>query len=488
MAAAAFVILTVSWLTGPAARGADGPPSPPRTNLLLIVSDDLAARLACYGDPLVKSPNIDALAARGVRFDHAYCQYPLCNSSRASFLTGRRPDACKVWDNATHFRAALPDVQTLGQAFQQAGYYVARVGKLYHYGVPRQIGTDGLDDPPSWTERFNPKGEDVMSQRPKVLRLGYDEDTKLATLTPNHTLASMGGVMSWLAADGDDDLQTDARIADKAIDLLKAKRDQPFFLAVGFFRPHTPYVSPKKYFDLYPPEKITLPTTPAGYRDTVPRPALTIRTAEDAMTDAMRRQAIQAYHASTTFMDAQVGRVVEELDRLKLADRTVIVFMSDHGYHLYEHGLWQKMTLFENSARVPLIIAPPGGANGGKTCPRVVELLDLYPTLAELCGVAAPKTLDGVSLKPLLDQPDAACDRPAFTQLTRGIPGTPVAVRGYSVRTARYRYTEWESGQKGAELYDHDADPGELKNLATDPAHAKTVADLKKLLPPVAAR
>ncbi|MBM3969474.1 MAG: sulfatase [Planctomycetes bacterium] len=449
-----------------------------KLNVLFVVSDDLCPRLGCYGDPLVKSPNIDRLAARGVRFERAYCQFPLCNPSRASFLTGLRPDSTGVFENSTQFRKNVPDHVTLPQTFQKAGYFVARVGKLYHYGVPAQIGTDGLDDPPSWQERINPRGRDK------------DDEDKIFTLNPKaEGPARFGGTLSWLAADGEDSEQTDAKSAVAAIKLMEQHRDKPFFIACGFFRPHTPYVAPKKWFEMYPLDKIKLPILAANYKEGVPEPAfLSSKKEQENISDELRKQAIQAYHASTSFMDAQVGQLLDGLDRLKLADKTIVVFFSDHGYHLYEHGLWQKMSLFENSARVPLLISVPGSKQAGKSSRRPVELIDLHPTLAELCGLKTHTPLDGKSLKPLLDDPNAAWDKPALTQVTRGTPTmtnappTKPSIVGRSIRTERFRYTEWNSGDKGTELYDHDSDPGELKNLANDAAHAATVAAMRKEL------
>ena len=446
-----------------------------KPNVLFIVSDDLCTRIGCYGDPLVKTPNIDKLAARGVRFERAYCQFPLCNPSRASFLTGLRPDTLRVYELQTQFRKNVPDAESVGQTFQKAGYYVARVGKLYHYGVPATIGTDGLDDPQSWQERVNPKGRDVDDvSLIEGITAAKGETAQWKTGWP---LKGLGARLSRLAAEGADEEQTDGKIATEAIRLLEAHKDAPFFLAVGFFRPHTPYVAPKTYFTLYPLDKITLPTVPAGYRDTVPPPAFTFKPDEEAMTDQQRREAAQAYHAATSFMDAQAGRVLDALDRLKLTDNTIVVFTSDHGYHLYEHQLWQKRTLFENAARVPLIIAAPGKA-AGKACARTVELVDLPQTLADLCGVPSPPKLDGFSLRALVENPEAAWDHPAITQVRRE-KGSEFLM-GYSLRDERWRFTDW--GEKGAELYDHDTDPLEMKNLANDPARADTVTKLRDQL------
>lgn len=459
----------------------------PKFNVLHIVSDDLNTSLGCYGHAQVQSPHIDKLAASGVRFEKAYCQFPLCNPSRASFMTGMRPGSTKVYENSTHFRKALPDVLSIPQTFSKAGAFSARVGKLYHYGVPTQIGTSGLDDEPSWQQVVNPIGHDK-----KV------EDQI-------HTLVSgqFGGVLSWFN-DPSEEPQTDAVGAAAAIKLLEAKKDGPFYLAVGFYRPHTPYVAPKKYFEQYPIEKIQLPTGPMKDAPGIPTQAYSsYKKEQDQLTDPMRKEILQAYFASTTFMDDQVGEVVAAVERLGLREKTVIVFHSDHGYHTGDHGLWQKMSLWENSAHVPLIISVPGNANNGKTCPRTVELIDLHATLADVCGLPLPKS-DGTSLKPLLENPQAAWDKPAFTQTLRGAPvgtnapnfdpknlekgkgkkgkGKGPAFLGVSVRTEQFRYTEWDEGRQGAMLFDLQNDPQEAKDLSKDPAHAETVAKMKAML------
>lgn len=447
-----------------------------RPNVLLLVSDDCRASMGCYGGPAL-TPNIDKLAAQGVRFDRTYCQYALCNPSRASFLTGLRPDTTKVLDNTVQFRAHVPDAVTLPELFKQKGYAVARIGKLYHYGVPKEIGTNGLDDPRSWEQVWNPRGRDCDDED-KIYAIvagqGPDAPAGVKVGTNNY-----GATLSWLAAEGADAEQTDGKIAAQAQAFLRAKREQPFFLAVGFFRPHTPYVSPKAYFDLYPKDKLSLP----GSADRTGRPAqayFSTAKADYGMNEPQKRSVIQAYYAAQSFMDAQFGLVLAELEKQGLADNTVVVFLSDHGYNLGEHGLWQKRALFEPSTRVPFIIRAPGLKGAGRTSPAITELVDLYPTVADLCGLTPPKTLEGRSLRPLLEDPTMAWPHAAFTQVTTG--GKKDGGTGRSIRTERYRYTEWNGGQGGAELYDHDTDPGEHRNLASDPAQATLVAELRKRL------
>jgi uncharacterized sulfatase len=435
-----------------------------KTNVLFIAIDDLNCAIGCYGHPLVKTPNMDRLAARGLRFDRAYCQYPLCNPSRSSVMTGLRPDRTQVFENATYFRKHNPDVVTLAQFFSQLGYFVARVGKIYHYGVPGQIGTSGLDDPPSWEKFINPRGRD------------RDDEAILHNLTPKQGL---GASLSYFADAGTDGEQTDGKSATEAIKLMEQSRDRPFFLAVGFYRPHVPCIAPKKYFDLYPLDKIQIPRLGPKSRAGVPAPAFTVNPPNYGLSERQLKDFVQGYYAAVTFADAQVGRLLDALDRLKLTDSTIIILWSDHGWLLGEHGLWQKMCLFEESARVPLIIAAPGSKSSGKTCPQPVELIDMYPTLVDLCGARAPAHLQGKSLRPLLDDPARDVKSAAYTQVQRG---QKQGFMGRSVRTARWRFTEWDDGKKGQELYDHDADPHEARNLAGDPAHAQTVAELRELL------
>ena len=505
------------------------PQSSHRPNVLLIAIDDLASCLGCYGNLVVKTPHLDALASKGVRFEHAYCQLPLCNPSRASVLTGMRPDQLRVYDLDRHFREEIESVVTLPQLFRQNQYSVARVGKLYHYNVPAGIGTNGLDDPVSWDTVINPSGRDV---------------TDAAFITNPTPEKAISAALSWLQADGADEEQTDGMIAGEAIQWMSQHVEQqmagptqstdaqstdaqstdaqssgdkaarPFFLGVGFFRPHTPYVAPKKYFDLYQLESIQVPLHVAGDRDDIPLAALAhnCRVANYGLPIETCRQALQAYYACVSFVDAQVGRLLAALDALNQADNTIVVVWSDHGYHLGEHnGIWQKRTLFEESARSPLIIFAPDSvltkvpakqqqsaeagvsisrsvsgrtrSGNGTACQRIVEFIDIMPTIAELSGLQLPSSASGRSLVPLLRDPKQTWDHPAFTQVLR--PGVSDAeparqVMGRSIRTNRWRYTEWNEGQDGVELYDHWNDPHELKNLAASSDLKNLVSGLRK--------
>lgn len=452
MLARNLLLVVISLLHFHPVQAADKP------NVLFLICDDLNCDVGCYGHPMVKTPNIDALAAQGVRFERTYCQYPLCGPSRASFMTGMYPDQNLVRRNAIYIRERVPNVVTMSQMFRANGYFATRVGKIYHYNVPKHIGTSGHDDPYSWNATFNPRGRDV------------DDEDKIFSLKPGN----FGGTLSWLAADGTDEEQTDGLAATQTVKLLQqhAKKDQPFFLAVGLYRPHTPYVAPKKYFDMYPLADITVPTVPNGYLDTLPKPArqsISRKKDQRDLADNLARQAIQAYYASITFADAQLGKILNALRETGLQKNTIVVFTSDHGYHMGEHGHWQKTTLFENAARVPLIISTPGMKAVGRTATTPAEMVDFYPTLAELAGVTAPESISGVSLVPALTDPAFQARESAFTQYANG----------YSIRTPDHRYTEWgDDGSQGTELYDHQTDPTEMKNLADSPDHADLRARL----------
>jgi iduronate 2-sulfatase len=462
-----LALLPCHVFSAPRAK-APAPPEPARLNVLFIIADDLNVSLGCYGHPLAKTPNIDKLASQGVMFEHAYCQYPLCNPSRTSFLSGLRPDTTRIYENGIPIRKVFPDIVTLPELFKNHEYYSARVGKVFHYGVPWDIGTSGLDDEPSWSEFVNPKGRD------------REELADVINFTPSRQL---GAALCWKEDDGSDEEQTDGKVANETIRLLKEHKDKPFFIAAGFYRPHVPDVATKKYFDLYPLDKVLLPNEPTGHVTNVPPVALTTRPPNYGVEEEKLRMFKRAYLASVSFVDAQVGKLLSTLDELKLRDKTIVLFMGDHGWCLGEHGQWQKMLLFEESARVPLIISLPKAPTTGAS-PRPVELVDLYPTFADLCGLPAPEKLDGRSLRPLLTNPKAHWIQPAVTQVVH--PQDNKKIMGYSVRTEHWRYTEWDGGAAGVELYDHLKDPNEYANLANDPNSAKTIAELKRMIPKTA--
>ena len=428
-----------------------------KLNVLLIASDDLRPELGCYGNKLIDTPNFDRLAGWGVRFDRANCQYPLCNPSRSSLLTGRHPNTTGVLDNRTYFRDAHPDFVSLPQHFKSHGYVTARTGKIFH---------GGIDDTENWTIG----GEQRVDQktRPGQNPMLSDRIVKL---------------------EGDGESHGDYKSATRAIALLDELKDKPFFLAVGFSKPHSPPTAPAMLFDLYdaarmplPPDFAALPAAPEGFPEaSIPKRSGDLFIGREASREAAQ-EVIEAYYASTTFVDRQIGRVLDRVERLGLRDKTVIVLFGDHGYHLGEKGKWSKHnSLFEVAARVPLMVCLPGVA-AGKASPRTVQLLDIYPTLCEACGLPLPAGLEGHSLVPLARDPQSAWQHPAYTVTKAG------QSFGQSVRTERWRYTEWDGAAGGAVLCDLDADPHEQKNLAADPQHTQVVDEMKKLLARLPAR
>ncbi|MCZ6672866.1 MAG: sulfatase [Verrucomicrobia bacterium] len=438
--------------------------APRKPNVLFIAIDDLNTRLGCYGFDHISSPNIDKLAQEGVRFDRAYCQYPSCGPSRTSVLTGLRPQTTGMINNRMSFRELAPDAVTLPQLFMKNGYYVARVGKIFHQRVPLDIGTSGADDPASWQEVVNPRGRDK------------DEEDLMTIYT--HKL-SITNTMGFLKAEGEDTEQTDGKVVDETIRMLEEHKGESFFIAAGLYRPHTPYIAPKKYFDLYHLEKTKVPELPSGYRKTVPEAALssTADWPNFGTTEDEARDCILAYDACISFVDTQIGRLLAAVDRLGLRENTIVVLWGDHGYHLGEHGLWRKNSLYEESARAPLIFRVPGLNPASHDSLRIVEFVDIYPTLADLAGLVPPDELEGTSLRKLLTDPAADWNRPAFIQTLY------VDVPGYSVRTDRWRYVEWGTrGDKGVELYDQLMDPQEMHNLAGSNQHRATIKELKELI------
>jgi uncharacterized sulfatase len=428
-----------------------------RPNVLFIMADDLNNELGCYGSRIVSSPNLDRLAARGVRFDRAYCQYPVCNPSRASLLSGRRPETTKVLNNQTPTRATLGDAIMLPECFRQQGYRTIKVGKIYHTN-------ETSEDPRSWDVDIREK--------------------KAKSAPPEQIVRKEGPIVEVRADDAD---TWDGFVARKSVELMTeaAAGKQPWFVAAGFRRPHTPYIAPQKYFALHDVTKLAPRPGPPEHLAKIPVLALPYKLdPRVTFPSDVGPETMHAYYASISFLDAQVGLLLDALDKQNLWDRTIVVFASDHGYHLGEHGgLWHKRTHFEECHRVPLLVAAPGKKTNVAS-PRLVELVDLYPTLGELCGLKVPDDLEGTSFVPLLSEPQRAWKKAAFGIVLRGDdadekekmkPGS-----GRTVRTERLRYSEWSDG--GRELYDETADPNEYANLADDPARADDLRAMQSVL------
>ena len=481
-----FVSTAISAATNP----------PPRFNVLFIISDDLRAELSCYGG-LAETPNLDRLASTGVRFDRAYAQYPLCNPSRSFMLNSRRPTETGVLGNRTWFGDLHPEFVSLPRWFKEHGYVTARSGKNFH---------DGIDDTDAWvdggdarwlagigsetnaakkarlaTER-HPARFVAIGRTNKVVR--SDAPVPEGELRNADTAQNEKRSDSWIVLAGDGETDHDYHVANKAIEQLGKYKDRPFFLACGFAKPHSPPSAPQKFYDWYdlakiprPPDYAPRPPVPDGF------PALSIRPKNADLfigrdsTPESAREMIRAYLASCSYVDANVGRVLAELDRLNLRTNTIILFWGDHGYQLGEKGKWSKAgSLFEQGTRVPFIICEPGAKGNGQVSKRVVECLDFYPTLAELCGLPIPKELEGRSLAPLLNNPAAEWNHPAFTVWSEN----GRTLHGVAVRNERWRYAEFTDGS--AMLLDLDNDPKELKNVAEDPKNAAVRAELSKLV------
>lgn len=444
---------------------------PQRPNVLFIIVDDLTTTLGCYGDRDARTPHMDSLAARGVRFDHAYTQFALCNPSRCSFLTSCYPERTQVFDLTTSLRPALPDVVTLPQLFKNAGYSAGRIGKVFHVPDPKtkldvQLGASAQKDGQILDEaKLAERSEGDLSD-------------------PPHKSGKEGNLYNRCYAPSphpDCDF-TDYQIADEAIQTLETFQGKPFFLAVGFIRPHTPYVAPQRFFDLLDPKAILMPAfyQPQG-EDLSRIPKAALRPNNNifrfqAPTPSEAREARRAYHASTAWVDSQVGRVLAKLKQLHLEENTVVLLTGDHGYQLGEHGLWAKQTLFEEGTRVPLIVAAPGVKPG--VCAGLVEQVDIYPTLAGLAGLDIPKHAQGMTLQPLLANTALKGKQAVFSTMV----STHTKLVGHSVCTDRFRYIEWDEGRGGRQLYDHENDPCELTNLAERPQQADRIQRMRARL------
>lgn len=472
-------------------------------NVLFIAVDDMRPELGCYGNTVVKTPNIDRMAGQGMVFNHAYCQQAVCSPSRSSLLTGRRPDATKVWDLETHFRVALPDAITLPQYFKNNGYYCSALSKIYHHGFedgrswnephwyPKGYAVD--TDPVDWTKRIvSQHNVNVQEYVEKSKPDPADNDKRAAK-----GKSAKAGPAFEVSPKADDELPDGATAAEavKRLHVLKGK-GQPFFFAVGFLKPHLPFVAPKKYWDLYDPDKIPLPAIDhlpegcpefAGHNNSelhaypgVPK--------ENPIPADFAKQLRHGYYACISYTDAQIGRVLDALKAEGLADNTVVVLWGDHGWQLGDHGLWHKHTNFEIATRAPLLISVPHAKTAGQKCDAPVEFVDVYPTLADVCGLPAPAGLDGASLKPFIENPKADKLKVAISQYPRGA-GQDGPVMGYSIRDERWRCTFWRqrNGEKivATELYDEVNDPAETASLADKPEHKALIESFAKHLPPV---
>lgn len=443
-----------------------------KPNVLFIAVDDLRTDIGCFGNTEVKTPNIDALAKRGMVFRRAYCQQAVCSPSRTSLLTGLRPDSTKVYDLVTHFRNTVPDVISLPQHFRESGYYTVGMGKIYH---------PGYDDPKSWSEPHrNGGGENYVLAENKQ-RMAANEAEGKASKKGKKGKKAVGGARRgepFEMADVPDNAYHDGSLAEMAVAKLAElkSKQQPFFLAVGFLKPHLPFNAPKRFWDLYDESQLKLAANPFRPKDAPPY-AVTdfgeLRNyfgvpATGAIPDDMARKLIHAYRAASSFTDANIGRVLDQLDRLGLQDNTIVVLWGDHGWKLGEHASWCKHSNMENDANAPLLIAAPGAKAAGQSTTALVEFVDVYPTLCDLTGLSLPGHLQGVSAKPLLDDPNRPWKTAAFGQYPRPVEGR--RLMGYAMRTDRYRYVEWQDRETHAivsqELYDHENDPAENQNLA----------------------
>ena len=452
-----YLVLAAVLMTCTPCLGNEGP-----YNVLFIISDDLTdTALSCYGNTVCQTPNIDAIAKQGVRFTKAYCQGTYCGPSRASLMSGYYPHAIKMLGYKTP-RPMIGDRMMWPEFFRQHGYYTARVSKLFHMGVPGGIeqGGHGEDDQRCWTERYNSRGPEW-----KAAGQGWTLEGN-----PDRTVPVKGGnTFVVVEADGDDLAHSDGRTAEKAAELIKKHSQRPFFMGVGFVRPHVPFVAPKKYYKSFPYDSMKLPEKLAGDWDDIPAAGINYKTSKNMKMDLeQQRKAVGGYYASVSYMDAQVGKVMKALEESGVADRTIVIFTSDHGYHLGEHDFWAKVSLHDESARVPLIISVPGKQPA--VCDSLVELLDLYPTLANLCGLKAPVRLQGKDISRLLDNPNKTVRDAAFS----------VNGKGYLLRTTEWAYMRYgANGKNGEELFDMVNDPKQYTNLVGKDKYQQQLESLR---------
>lgn len=467
------VLILTMFLAFGLARAAE---TPPKYNVLFIIADDLTyTALSCYGNTVCQTPNIDAIAAKGARFTRAYCQGTYCGPSRASFMSGYYPHAIGVLGYANP-RPQIGDRETWSQHFKNHGYYAARVSKIFHMGVPGgvEIGGDGrdhnnyngADDEASWTERFNTPGPEWKAPG----------DGETLEGNPDGKKPVVGGnTFVVVAADGDDLVHADGKAAAKAVELIDRHKDEPFWLGVGFVRPHVPFVSPRSYHEPFLPyDKLVLPEKIEGDWDDIPKAGINYKTSVNMKMDIRRqKKAVGGYYASVAFMDAQVGKVMAALKESGKVDSTIVIFTSDHGFHLGEHDFWAKVSLRDESSGVPLIISVPG--KNPAVCDSFVELLDLYPTLSKLCGLPIPEGIQGKDISAMLDDPAHKVRNTAFS--------TAPSRKGFLLRDEKWAYIQYgEDAKGGIELFDMEKDPKQYTNLAEHPEHAAVVAEFKAKL------
>lgn len=439
-----------------------------KPNVLFLISDDLTTTaLSCYENKVCKTPNIDKLAEQGMRFTKTYCQYPVCGPSRASFMFGYYPSATTTYGYVSGRKNVGEERQSLSQLFKDNGYYTARVSKIYHMGVPIDIeeGSNGTDDEASWTERFNSQA--LEWQTPGEAELAQDN--------PDGKIERKGGnVMTIVKAEGDDLVHSDGKTAKKASELIRAHKDEPFFLAVGFVRPHVPFVAPKRYFDPYSYKEIVMPEVIENDWDDIPKRGINyVNSVKNKITEEQGRKAVAGYYASVSFMDDQVGKVLKTLKDEGLEDNTIVVFTSDHGFHLGEHNFWMKVSLHEESVRIPMIIKVPGKKPA--VCESFTELVDMYPTIAELAGLKYSKHVQGESLVKTLDNPQRKVRDEAFSVSQGG--------KTFLIRTDIWAYIQYnEDASEGMELFDMENDPQQFHNLAQNPEFAETLAMMQERL------
>ena len=456
-----YLLFALLWLVFTAEA------APKKYNVLFIISDDLTSTaLSCYGNTVCKTPNIDAIAAKGTRFTRAYCQGTYCGPSRASFMSGYYPHATGVLGYKSP-RPQIGNRATWSQHFMNNGYHAARVSKIYHMGVPGGIeqGGHGADDAASWHERYNSKGPEWRAPG-KGETLQNNPDGKRPVVGGNTFVV--------VEAEGGDLVHSDGKTAAKAVELIGkfAKNDKPFFLGVGFVRPHVPFVAPEKYYEPFLPySKMKLPPKIEGDWNDIPKPGINYCTSLNMKMDIRKqKKAVGGYYASVAFLDAQVGKVMAALKKSGKADNTIVIFTSDHGFHLGEHDFWAKVSLLDESSQVPLIISVPGKKSA--VCHSLTELLDLYPTISALCGLPAQSRLQGKDISIMLDDPKHTVRKAAFSV-------APMR-KGFLLREDKWAFIQYgETGKSGMELYNMKEDPKQYTSLAKDPAYQKTVTHFK---------